>query len=101
LVPKLLLIYLEGVFNYSAYFVENRIGNLCHIWDEWGLFNPQGAVPLTESDGNEYFIRGYILPRIATKSTQGKARINKTQNSNRRKLVLGLCFKGDSWTCSE
>jgi hypothetical protein len=34
-------------------FVENRIGNLCHIWDEWSLFNPQGAVPLTESDGNE------------------------------------------------
>ncbi|SEB03421.1 hypothetical protein SAMN05443667_11626 [Flavobacterium gillisiae] len=21
-----------------------------HIWDEWGLFNPEGAVPPTESD---------------------------------------------------
>ena len=24
-----------------------------HIWDEWGLFNPQGAIPPTEIDGFE------------------------------------------------
>ncbi|CAM2965940.1 hypothetical protein [Flavobacterium frigoris] len=29
-----------------------------HIWDEWGLFNPQGVVPPTESDDfdiNDFF----------------------------------------------
>jgi len=24
-----------------------------HIWDEWGLFNPKGAIPPTEDDGFE------------------------------------------------
>jgi hypothetical protein len=38
---------------------------------------------MTESDGNEYFIRGYILPRIATKSTQGKSPYKQNPKQNR------------------
>jgi hypothetical protein len=43
----------KEIDEFRLLFIEwvNSFDTNNHIWDEWGLFNPEGSIPPIESDG--------------------------------------------------